>query len=205
MCQLVGVHDADVHAGRWAASPDFSFWRRAPIELAGLTMGIVGFGRIGRRVGELAHAFGMNVIATGGRRRGEPGYAPFAWVDLDTIFAHSDVVSLHCPLTDESRDLVNAGRLASMRPTAMLINTARGPLVDQVALADALAARRIAAAAVDVVADEPIVASNPLLHAPNCIVTPHMAWASLAARRRLMDATCENIAAFLRGAPINAV
>lgn len=205
LCQQVGAHDADVHAGQWADCPDFSFWRSAPLELSGLTLGIVGFGRIGRRVGELAHALGMRVLANGGRSRGQPGYAPFAWSEVDEIFEHSDVVSLHCPLTAENARLVNAARLRRMKPTAYLLNTSRGGLVDEADLAAALAAGRIAGAAVDVVSEEPVRPTNPLLSAPNCIITPHMAWASLAARRRLMATTVANVAGFLHGAPVNVV
>jgi glycerate dehydrogenase len=205
LCQRVGLHDAEVHAGKWASCPDFTFWRAAPRELAALTMGIIGFGRIGRRVGELAHALGMNVLAHGGRQLREPKYEPFAWADLDTVFQRSDVISLHCPLTAENTGLVNSSRLLRMKPTAYLINTARGGLVNEADLAAALASGRIAGAAVDVVSEEPIRRTNPLLSAPNCILTPHMAWASLAARRRLMAATAENVAAFLRGAPVNVV
>jgi glycerate dehydrogenase len=168
-------------------------------------MGIVGFGRIGRRVGELAHAFGMNVVAFGGRRGGAPSYRPFTWMEVDELFAASDVVTLHCPLTQSNSGLVNAERLRCMKPTAFLINTARGALVDEAALAEALDSGRIAGAAVDVVGKEPIEVSNPLRSARNCIITPHMAWASLAARRRLMVASVENVAAFLRGAPVNVV
>lgn len=205
LCQRVGAHDADVHASRWASCPDFSFWRAAPRELAGSTMGIVGFGRIGRRVGAIAHALGMRVIAHGGNRQGPPPFEPFAWAGLDELFERSDVVSLHCPLTSENTRLVSAGRLARMKPGAFLLNTARGGLVDESALAAALSSGRIAGAAVDVVSEEPIRTTNPLLGAPNCIITPHMAWASLAARRRLMAATVENVVAFLRGAPVNVV
>lgn len=205
LCQQVGAHDADVHGGRWAACSDFSFWRAAPLELSGLTLGIVGFGRIGRRVGELAHALGMKVLANGGRSRGEPGYGPFAWAEVDAVFEQSDIVSLHCPLTVENAGFVNAARLRRMKPTAYLLNTSRGGLVDEADLAAALADGHIAGAAVDVVSEEPIRPTNPLLSAPNCIVTPHMAWASLAARRRLMAATVANVAGFLRGSPVNVV
>jgi glycerate dehydrogenase len=205
LCQQVGAHDVDVHAGAWTSSPDFCFWRRAPLELAGLTIGVIGFGRIGRRVGEITHALGMNVLGCGGRRGGEPAYAPFVWAEVDEIFDASDVVTLHCPLTADNRHLVNRDRLRRMKPRALLINTARGPLVDEAALAAALNAGELAGAAVDVVSEEPIAAANPLLRARNCIITPHMAWGSLAARKRLMAATVENIGAFLRGSPVNVV
>lgn len=204
----VGAHDAAVHAGEWQRCPDFSFWHRPPLELAGHAMGIVGFGRIGRRVGELAHALGMRVLASrrpGAPARAEPAYRDFAWRTLDELFAEADVVSLHCPLTADNVRFVNAGLLGRMKRDAFFINTARGGLVDEGALAVALASGSIAGAALDVVSDEPIRAGNPLLGAPNCILTPHLAWASLAARRRLMATTVENVRAYLAGAPINLV
>jgi glycerate dehydrogenase len=205
LCHRAGEHDAAVRAGEWLRAEDFCFWRTPPLELAGLTMGIVGFGRIGRRVGELAHAFGMRVLAAGGTRRPAVSYEPFAWAEIAELFATADVVSLHCPLTADNERFVNAGLLARMKSTAFLINTARGLLVDEAALADALAAGRPAAAAVDVVSAEPMRPENPLLRAPRCLITPHIAWASLAARRRLMAATVENVRAFLAGRPVNVV
>lgn len=205
LAHRVGAHDAAVHAGAWTAAPDFCFWQSPPIELAGLTMGIVGFGRIGRRVGELAHALGMQVIAASRSRREPPAYRPFRWGNIPAVFAGADIVSLHCPLTEETTAFVNRDLLRRMKPSAWLINTARGGLVDEAALADALNAGRLAGAAVDVVSEEPIGATNPLLGARNCLITPHMAWGSLAARRRLMAATVENVRAFLAGRPINVV
>lgn len=205
LCQQVGRHHAAVAAGEWSTCPDFCFWKSPPLELAGLTMGIVGFGRIGRRVGEVAHAFGMRVLAASGASRATPAYRPFAWSEVPELFATADVVSLHCPLTTDNPRFVNAALLQRMKPTAFLINTARGGLVDEPALAAALAAGRLAGAAVDVVSAEPIRPDNPLFTAPRCLITPHMAWGSLAARRRLMAATAANIEAFLRGRPINVV
>lgn len=207
LASRVGEHDQAVHDGAWAASPDFCFWRTSPVELAGLTMGLVGFGAIGRRVGELANAFGMSILAAGrpGGSRPAPSYERFSWCQVDDVFARADVVSLHCPLTEENAGLVNSERLARMKPSAFLINTARGALVDEQALADALQRGVIAAAAVDVASSEPIAAENPLLAAPRCIVTPHMAWATLAARRRLMVTTVDNLRAFLDGRPANVV
>jgi glycerate dehydrogenase len=201
----VGAHDAAVKAGEWSRSADFCFWKSPPVELAGLTMGIVGFGRIGRRVGELAHAFGMKVLAHSPSRQGAPPYEGFAWSEIPELFERSDVVTLHCPLTADNAKLVSHGLLARMKPSAYLINTARGPLVDEAALADALAAGSIAGAGVDVVSTEPMAADNPLLAAPRCLITPHMAWGSLAARRRLMASTVRNVEAFLAGRPINLV
>ncbi len=205
LCHRVGQHDAAVKAGEWTASPDFCFWKAPLIELAGLTMGIVGFGRIGRRVGELAHAFGMRVLASGGARRASPSYEPFAWRDIPDLFAQSDVITLHCPLTAENAGFVDAELLARVRPGAFLLNTARGGLVDEAALAAALRSGPLGGAAVDVVSREPIAADNPLLAAPRCLITPHMAWGSLAARRRLMATAVENVRAFLAGRPVNLV
>lgn len=203
--QQVARHHAAVLAGEWIRAGDFSFWKSPPLELDGLTMGIVGHGRIGRRVGELAHAFGMAVIAAGGTRREAPAYHPFSWCEIPELFAAADLVSLHCPLTADNAGFVSDTLLRRMKPTAFLINTARGGLVNEADLAAALNAGRLAGAGVDVVSAEPIAPANPLLAARNCFITPHMAWASLAARRRLMNATAQNIAAFLAGHPINVV
>jgi glycerate dehydrogenase len=205
LCHRTGEHDAAVHAGEWSRSPDFCFWRQTPVELAGRTMGVVGFGRIGRRVGEIAHAFGMGVVASARRQGPRPAYAPFSWAATEEIFAVADVVSLHCPLDATNARLVDRERLRRMKPSAYLINTARGGLVDESALAAALGAGEIAGAALDVVSAEPMRADNPLLAAPNCILTPHIAWASLAARRRLMATTVENVKAFLARRPIHLV
>jgi len=213
LTNAVGEHDRAVHEGEWARSPDFCLWHRSPLELTGLAFGVVGFGTIGRRVGRLASALGMRVIATGRPggsasstvSRSEPDFAPPAWRSLDELFAEADVVSLHCPLTAENERFVDAARLARMKPTALFLNTARGGLVDEAALAEALRRGVIAGAAVDVVSREPIDPGNPLSTAPRCLVTPHLAWASLAARRRLMATTVENVRAFLEGSPIHVV
>lgn len=198
-------HARAVAAGRWSAQPDFCFWDAPVVELSGKTFGVVGFGAIGRRVAELAHAFGMNVLAYAPRPKPAPGYAPFAFAGLDELFATSDVVSLHCPLTPDNENLVDARLLSLMKPTARLVNTARGQLVDEAALAHALAEGQLAGAALDVVRVEPIRPGNPLLAAPNCLITPHVAWASLEARTRLMDGVAANLAAFLAGTPQNVV
>jgi glycerate dehydrogenase len=204
LCNRVGQHDAAVRAGEWQRCADFSFWLQSPRELHGLIFGVVGLGRIGRRVAEIALAFGMKVCATGPR---VPHALPatIEWTALADLAGTADVVSLHCPLTPENEGFVNREFLSRMKPTAFLINTARGGLVDEHALADALRSGTIAGAAVDVVREEPMPANHPLLTAPNCIITPHMAWATLAARRRLMRATAANIRAFLQGKPINLV
>jgi glycerate dehydrogenase len=200
LANRVGHHDRTVHEGRWAASHDFCYWDGDLVELAGRTLGIVGHGRIGRGVAAVGRAFGMRVIHHRRQGGGDP-----ACVDLDTLFRESDVVSLHCPLTPETKGLVDARRLAIMKPTAFLVNTARGPLVDEAALAATLNAGQIAGAAVDVLSVEPPPASNPLLTAKNCVITPHVAWATRDARRRLIDVTAANLAAFAAGQPQNVV
>lgn len=201
----VRFHSDLVHQGEWERSPDFCFWRNPHFtELAGKTIGIVGFGEIGQRIGELAAAFRMNVLANNRSRRADVTY-PFEWAETDEIFARGDIVSLHCPLTDETTGMVNSRRLSLMKPGAFLINTARGPLVDEQALCDALNAGTIAGAACDVVSAEPIRSENPLLRAKNLTLCPHIAWAALEARRRLMEITRGNITAFLAGNPVNVV
>jgi glycerate dehydrogenase len=205
LCHQVAAHHAGVIAGEWVTAQDFCFWKAPPIELAGLAMGIIGFGRIGRRVGEIAHAFGMSVMAADRSAVAEPEYRPFTWMDIPTVFAAADVVSLHCPLTDTNARFVDRQLLGRMKPSAFFINTARGQLVDEQALAAALDGGQLAGAGLDVVAVEPMRADNPLLRARHCIITPHVAWASLAARRRLMAATVANIKAFLCGQPTNVV
>ena len=196
----VGHHDRTVHEGRWAAGPDFCYWDGELVELAGLTLGVVGYGRIGKGVADVARAMGMRVLYHRRQIGGDP-----ECVDLDTLFRESDVVSLHCPLTPETKGLVDARRLGLMKPTAYLVNTARGPLVDEAALAAALDGGRIAGAAVDVLSVEPPPASNPLLTAKNCVITPHVAWATRDARRRLIDVAAANLAAFVAGRPQNVV
>jgi glycerate dehydrogenase len=205
LCHHVGGHAASVAGGEWGRAADFCFWRSPLVELAGKTLGLIGHGRIGRRVGELAHAFGMNVLAHGRSRAAPPMYEPFAWVELEELFARADVISLHCPLTAETAGLVNRERLQRVRPGAFLVNTSRGGLVVEHDLAEALRKGRLAGAAVDVVSHEPIRPDNPLLTAPNCLITPHIAWATREARRRLLDATVTNVANFLAGRPTNVV
>ena len=204
LCQRVGDHARAVAAGEWTRAPDFSFWLTPPRELSGLTLGIVGLGRIGRRVAAVAQALGMRVIAAA-RSDAVAGGDSIERRTLSAMFAEADVVSLHCPLTAETARMVNGALLAGMKPTALLINTARGGLIDERALADALTNGRLAGAALDVLSSEPPRADNPLLRAPNCIITPHIAWASLAARRTLMAATARNVEAFLAARPVNVV
>ena len=200
----VGKHDQAVHQGEWVKSLDFSFTLSPLTELTGLLLGVVGFGAIGRRVAEIARALGMRVAAAGDvRREGDPEW--LERVPLDELFRRADVVTLHCPLGDATRGLVNRARLASMRPTALLLNAGRGPLVDEADLADALQRGVIAGAALDVLSQEPPLADNPLLGAPRCVITPHNAWLTLAARRRAMQITAQNVRGILQGAPQNVV
>ncbi len=200
----VGLHAESVRRGDWTRCPDFCYWLRPVVELDGLTMGIVGLGRIGRQTAAIALAFGMRVLAhdvtapAGGMNGVE-------MVELDRLFRESDAVSLHCPLTPETERLVDARRLALMKPGAFLINTSRGPLVDERALAEALDAGRIAGAGLDVLSAEPPPAENQLLAARNCNVTPHIAWASRAARGRLLATALENLRNFQAGSPTNVV
>jgi glycerate dehydrogenase len=202
LTQHTGHHAQSVREGRWTASPDFCYWDFPLIELAGRTLGIVGYGSIGEAVARIGCAFGMKILAST-RRPSAVGGVEF--VTVDEVFKRADVVTLHCPLTEETRGLVNAARLATMKPDAFLINTGRGPLVVEQDLADALNAGRIAGAGLDVLGVEPPQAGNPLLHARNCVITPHIAWATRAARARLMDMVVRNLRAFLAGNPRNVV
>ena len=204
LCHAVGHHSIAVHSGRWCESKDFCFWDTPQMELAGKTMGIIGFGKIGRAVGSLAKAFGMNVLAYN-RSSCTEGEAIGEYVDLDTLLADSDVISLHCPLTPETQNLINAENLAKMKDGALLLNTARGPAINEQAVADALRSGKLRGAAVDVISREPMDNTNPLLGAPNCIITPHMAWAPVESRQRIIDCTVRSIEAFLAASPINAV
>jgi glycerate dehydrogenase len=204
LTQHVAEHGQSVQAGDWSRSRDFCYWNFPLVELAGLTMGIIGLGRIGQTTARLALDFGMKVIYFDVEKSITP-HVEAQSVDLDTLFKESDVVSLHCPLTDSNFQLVNEQRLKLMKPTAFLINTSRGPLIDQKALADALNAGKIAGAGLDVLSREPPEADNPLLKAKNCYITPHIAWATRAARQRLMDIALTNIRAFMNGKSQNVV
>lgn len=204
LCHRVGLHNHDVHSGGWINADCFTYWLTPQTELAGKTLGIIGFGAIGKAVGRLARAFGMKVIAYN-RSQSEEGRLIGDYVDLDTLLTQSDIVSLHCPLFPETEKIINAASIAKMRVGAMLINTSRGPLVDEQALADALNAGKLRSAAVDVVSHEPMDADCPLLTCKNCIITPHIAWAPMESRQRLLDTVVENIQAFLAGKPQNVV
>lgn len=201
LCHQIGLHDQSVHHGQWSSCPDFCYWNTPQMELYGKTMGIIGYGRIGQAVGKIAQAIGMRVLAYS--RTAVPGMAEY--VSLEALLKQSDVVSLHCPLFPETQKLINPATLSLMKDGAILLNTARGQLLDEQAVADALKAGKLRGAAVDVVSIEPIPADSPLLSAPNCIITPHIAWAPLESRQRIMDITAENIRQFLAGEPKNVV
>ena len=204
ICHHIGHHSASVHAGNWASNPDWCYWDYPLIELEGKTIGIIGFGRIGQAEGRIARAMGMHVLAYDVYPN-DAGRAIGAYVDLDTLLAQADVVSLHCNLTPENTGLINKENIAKMKDGAILINNARGQLIVEQDVADALNSGKLAAAGLDVVYTEPIRSDNPLLTAKNCIITPHISWAPKESRQRIMDATAENIRAFLAGTPQNVV
>ena len=204
VCHHVAHHDRAVHEGRWETSADWCFWDYPLIELAGKTMGIIGFGRIGQQTGRIAKALGMKILAHDSRPN-DTGREIGEYVDLDTLLRESDVVALHCPLFPETKGIINRDTLAKMKPTAILLNNSRGPLVVEQDLADALNEGTIYAAAVDVVDTEPIRGDNPLLTAKNCLITPHISWAPKESRQRIMDCSIENVKAFLAGSPIHVV
>jgi glycerate dehydrogenase len=204
LTQRVEYHAKTVAGGRWSSSRDFCYWDVPLIELKDLTMGIIGIGRIGQAVARLALAFGMKVLATDLQK---PSSLPegIKFVALEELLKQSDVISLHCPLTKETEKVINAERLSLMKKTAFLINTSRGPLIDEPALANALNSGRIAGAGLDVLSVEPPKTDNPLLKAKNCFITPHIAWATKAARKRLMDIAVKNLKEFIENRPVNVV
>jgi len=204
LCVRAGHHNSAVKEGRWTACRDFCFWDSPITELDGKTMGIIGFGSIGKAVGTIAKAFGMKVFATGSRPT-EEGRAIGTYVDLDTLLKEADVISLHCPLFPETEHIINRNSIAKMKDGVLILNTSRGPLIDSEALAEALKSGKVGGAGVDVLPIEPPPAEEPLLSAPNCVITPHLAWASLEARARLVDITVKNLQKFLDGTPINVV
>jgi glycerate dehydrogenase len=204
LTQNVGLHSNSIMRGEWSKSDDWCYWKKPLIELKGLTFGIIGFGRIGKATGEIAKAFGMKVLANDSSTH----FTIPAWVtmvDLDAIFTESDVISLHCPLTNENREFVNFKKIELMKKSAFLINTSRGPLINEEDLANALNTNLIAGAALDVLSKEPPVDDNPLLSARNCVITPHIAWATKAARQRLMDIAIDNLKSFVDGNPKNVI
>jgi len=205
LCLHVQKHSDAVMAGRWSASPDFCFWDFPLIELAGKTMGIIGFGDIGEKVGDIATAFGMNIMGNRRNPTDQSHRKNFRWASVNEILENADVVSLHCPLSPQTKGLINKESLKRMKKNAFLLNTSRGPLIAEQDLADALNKGMIAGAGLDVLSVEPPPPDNPLLKARNCIITPHIAWASKEARTRLMAAAIDNLKAFLAGKPVNVV
>ena len=205
LCRHAALHSDAIRAGEWSRSTDFSFWKTPQVELAGKTLGIIGLGRIGRRVAEIALAFELRVIAADEVRSSVPDWPNFRWYEVDELLPQADVVSLHCPLLPQTQGIINARSLALMKPNAFLINPSRGGLVVEQELADALNSGRLAGAAVDVLSSEPPTPDNPLLRAKNCIVTPHIAWATKEARTRLLNTAIANVRAFLEGHRANVV
>lgn len=203
LCRGVGVHAAAVREGEWTRAPDFTFWKTPQRELSQRVLGIVGYGSIGRAVARVGAALGMAVLATPSRSK-KPE-ADVTVLELDQLFAQADVISLHCPLTPDTRELVNGERLSKVKSSALLVNTARGALIQEAELARALLEGRLAGAALDVLTEEPPAKDNPLLSAPRCIITPHVAWTTLEARRRLVQITAENVAALIAGRPLRVV
>lgn len=204
ICHHVAHHSQTVHDGKWTRSIDFCYWDYPLIELAGKTLGIIGFGRIGQQTAKIAKSLGMNILATGSRETAE-GRALAEYTDLDTLLRCSDVISLHCPLFPETQGIINKDTITKMKDGVILLNTSRGPLLVEADVAEALNSGKIAAAAMDVVSKEPISADNPLAGAKNCLITPHIAWAPKESRQRIMDCAVENVKAYIAGAPINVV
>jgi glycerate dehydrogenase len=205
LCHHVQRHSDSVTEGMWANSVDFCFWNYPLIELAGKTIGIIGFGNIGSKVGDIATAFGMNVLGAGKPETDQTHRKNFRWASINEILEQSDVVSIHCPLVPETQGLINAASLKRMKSSAFLLNTSRGPIVVDEDLAYALNNDIIAGAGIDVLSAEPPSNDNPLFKAKNCIITPHIAWATKEARTRLMDIVINNLAAFISGKPVNVV
>ncbi|MDR1828334.1 MAG: D-2-hydroxyacid dehydrogenase [Methylobacteriaceae bacterium] len=200
----VGHHAGAVKAGRWASNPDWCFWDYPLMELAGKTMGIIGFGRIGQATGRAAAALGLRVIAHD-KFPNDAGRQIAEYVALEQLFAEADIIGLHCNLTPETREIIRKDTIALMKRGVIIINNSRGPLINEQDLADALESGKVAAAGLDVVSSEPISPDNPLLKAENCLITPHISWASVECRRRIMDMAVENLAAFVKGQPVNVV
>ncbi|MDU4889488.1 MAG: D-2-hydroxyacid dehydrogenase [Clostridium sp.] len=205
MCHHVGEHSDCVKAGEWTNNKDWCFWNHPLIELAGKTLGVIGFGRIGQRTAEIAMAFGMNILAYDEYQNKALESDRCRYVSLDELLANSDAISLHCPLFPSTEGIINKDTIAKMKDGVMIINTSRGPLIVEADLRDALNSGKVAGAAVDVVSTEPIKMDNPLLQAKNMIITPHIAWAPKESRKRLMDIAVENLQAFVNGSPENVV
>lgn len=204
ICHHVAHHSDAVHAGRWEQNADWCFWDYPLIELAGKTMGIIGFGRIGQTTGRIARALGMNVIAYDEYESGA-GRALAEYTALDALFARSDVIALHCPLLPSTQGIINRENIAKMKDGVIILNNARGALIAEQDLADALNSGKVYAAGLDVVSTEPIRGDNPLLRAKNCLITPHISWAPKESRQRLMEIAADNLRRFLEGSPVNVV
>jgi glycerate dehydrogenase len=204
LCHHAGSHSDAVKRGEWNTNPDWCFWNHPLIELAGKTIGIIGYGRIGKATGRIAQALGMKVLAFDNHKVNElDGYVKY--VELDELFANSDVISLHCPLTENNRGFINKESINKMKDGVLIINNSRGPLINESDLAEALNHNKVAGAALDVVSTEPIREDNPLLHAKNCIITPHISWGTKEARERLLNTAIENLKMYLDGTKINVV
>lgn len=206
LCNRVGMHSESVANGGWIECPDFSYWKSPLIDLKGKTLGIIGYGNIGRRVAEIALAFGMKVLVNSrSRKSGDADNERIQWGTKEEVLAGSDIITLHCPLFEENQDMINKNTIALMKEGAMLINTARGPLVAEEDLVEALNSGKLRGAALDVIRTEPMTEDCPLLEAKNLIITPHIAWASREARSRLMDIAVNNLKCFIEGTPVNVV
>lgn len=205
LCCATGIHSQSVHNGEWSACPDFCYWKQPLVELYDKTIGIVGFGKIGQTVADIAQAYKMNIVATSGHKTDQSHRKNFRWVELDELARVSDIITFHCPLTPDTEKMVNEEFLSKCKKSAFIINTSRGPVVDEQALANALNHKTIAGAALDVLSVEPAEKTNPLLTAKNCYITPHIAWAGFETRSRLMEIFKGNIKAFVDGKPRNVV
>jgi glycerate dehydrogenase len=205
LCHHIGEHSRTVYNGDWTNSADFCYWNYPLIELAGKKLGLIGFGRIGQATAQIAQAFGMKILAFDSYQNLELESDSCKYASLDELLKQSDFISLHCPLFDNTKGIINKDNIAKMKDGVMIINTSRGPLVVEQDLCDALNSGKVAAAAVDVVSVEPIMAENPLLKAKNCIITPHIAWAPKESRSRLMDIAVDNLASFINEKPVNVV
>lgn len=205
MCHHIGAHSDSVMRGEWANNVDWCYWNYPLIELSGKTMGIIGYGRIGQSTGRIAQALGMKVLAFDSYQNKEVECTTMKYVDLDTLLVSSDVIALHCPLFESTQGIINKNTISKMKDGVMIINNSRGPLVVEEDLAEALNSGKVGGAALDVVSSEPIKADNPLLKAKNCIITPHISWAPIESRQRLMDIAVDNLEKFLAGSPVNVV
>ncbi|MCI8624476.1 MAG: D-2-hydroxyacid dehydrogenase [Provencibacterium sp.] len=205
ICHHIGAHSDSVHAGRWSNNDDWCYWDYPLIELAGKTMGIIGYGRIGQRTGAIAQALGMKILAFDAYQNPALESETMRYVPLDTLLAESDVISLHCPLFESNKNMINRESIAKMKDGVIILNNSRGPLIHEQDLADALNSGKVYAAGLDVVSTEPIRPDNPLLGAKNCFITPHISWAPKESRQRLMDIAVDNLKQFIAGTPVNQV